>query len=995
MADQPLGMQGDDEGKSPQSQEPGIPGQSAIPPSGIPQQDWQGQGTKFDVTPSRPVPQYYGRPSRLGSPIRKFAIIGVIVVVAVLGVLFASGMLSHSLATTTTIATTTVVPVGEISSCQAINTSGSYYLSGGISQQGQGTCITIRASNVSLICNQNRITGSGPYSNATPYTYGIAVNSSGHDSINGCVVSGFSYGIYATYAPSLSLVDNNVSQNSMTDVYLSNSPNSTIDRNYMSKASSYQGALYMSGDTAGTSVRNNTILNNAQAGIYVGSAGNSFSDNYLNGSQYSFTCVPRYGFSNSSTAISNVCSGNNGCDFVTCSSNNIPLNFSEIPLSSSIRTCGSINSPGLYYLANGLNASRSMSVRPCITVNASDVSLSCNRMPITGAYIGISAASESGIQLNDCNISASQIGIEFDGVSSSNVTNSTFANGETGIQLESSRSVTLLNVTAKGYENGIYLANSTLNTVQSFNASGNTYGIYLTNSTGNVFTKGAAQNNSRMDVFATNSSAGKSYNLMQGTSCGLTDAAWATCAQHLSLSLKYYPVNGCMTIHRSGNYSLTQNILTGSSQCLDISASNVKLSCNGFSITQLNHGLNSTAVQVANVSNVSISGCALVSFTRGMTIRNAAIVNVNSSSISSSPNGISLYNVSNSSIHSNRIFGSSVAGISMISVKHTKVYSNNVTLGSAGMGIAMNASLNNSIYSNFASGDSIGLYVGQGALNNTIYNNVAQLSGSYDYACSPSTSSLMAENGGVNYGTKKSGCSWMAALEQSAPSICTAFTTPETYQFTADMAYHTGTLCYGVYSNGTTINCMGHTVLASNGGTFALFKNAKSGIIENCNLKGFTTPIVAVNSSVRVQNDTILDNVTGVPSQAAIGVSGSQNAELLYNNITTVSTGVALHNVSGGEVLGNLVSSVYDAYDFYNVSALNVQSNTAHSLKGAGMAFSGSVGDTLASNHLSGFTYGLACIGSSAGSTAMVDGGQNICSLQAGCSWLSSSLQTC
>ncbi|MCL5100311.1 MAG: right-handed parallel beta-helix repeat-containing protein [Candidatus Marsarchaeota archaeon] len=993
MADQPFDMQSGDAGKEPQMPDPGIPGQEAVSTPGIPQQDWQSQGTKFDVTPSRPVqPQYY-KPARFGPPVRNIAIIGVIVVVAVIGVLFASGVLTHR-TVTTTIATTTAMPVGAISSCQAINASGSYYLSGDVSSHGSGACITIKASDVSLICNQNRITGSGPYGNSTPYTYGIAVNGS-DDTISGCVVSAFSYGIYATYAPSLTLTRNNVSQNAMADVYLYNSPNSTLSMNYLSKAPSYQGALYMSGDTAGTSVYNNTITNNTQSGIYIDSSGNSFKDNYINGSQYSFTCVPVYGFPNSSTALSNTCYNNNGCDFATCMGTNMPLNFSAISLGSSIRTCGSINSPGLYSLENGLNASRSLSVQPCITVNASNVELSCNRMPITGAYIGISAASESGIQLSDCNISDSQIGIAFDNVVHSNVTNSTLATGSTGVLIQKSRDNTLLGLKATGYASGIYLSNSTLNTVQSFNASGNTYGIYLANSTGNVFTRGVAQNNSRMDVFATNSSAGQNYNLMQGTSCGLTDAAWATCAQHYSPLLKYYPVNGCMIVSRSGNYTLTSNVLTGSPECLGITANDVRFSCNGFSITQLKPSINSTAFQIANVNNVSLSNCTIVSFTRGITVRNATGVHVNSSRISSSPTGISLYRVSNSSVHGNRISSSSVAGISMLSVSNTSIYSNNVTQGSPGIGITMNASLNNDVYSNFMSGDSMGMYFGQGSLNNTVSNNMVQLSGTYDYACSPSASSLEAENGGVNYGTKKSGCSWLAAITQPVMSICTAFTSPTTYQFTSDMEYSTGTLCYGIYSNDTTINCMGHTVLAENGGTFALFKNVKSGTIENCNLKGFTKPIVAINSSVTVQNNTIFSNATGAPSQASISISNSQGADVLYNNITTESTGVALYNVSGNELRGNYVDSTYDAYDLSNATGINVQANTAHSLKGAGLVFSGSMGDTLENNFLYGFTYGLACIGSSSGSTSIVDNGQNTCSLQAGCSWLKASLSTC
>ena len=974
---------------------------------GMPEQSQFSQGgMKINVTPHSPVQPASATARQKQGPrrqinVRALAVVAAIIVIVVAGVL----VVPHLLAKPPTTVTTTTIPVSNVSalsSCQNIDQPGSYYLSGSIqAPKVSGSCITINANNVALICNQDSITGHGPFSNTTPYSYGIYVNGTSHDTISSCVVNSFSYGVYARNAPSLTIVQSNVSQNAMSDIFLESSPNATIGSDYLSKASSSEGALHLAGGSSGANVYNNTIVQNVFAGIYLNSTRNDFTKNYINSTPASFQCLGSAGFLNSSHAVLNTCDNNFGCDFLKCRIENVPLNFSQIKLTSQIRTCGAIDEPGIYSIKNALSLNeytpglvQNYTV-PCITISASDVMLNCNGYPISGAQIGISATSQSNLTLNDCRVRASAVGMAFSNVKTSNVTNSIFINGTLGLSLLNSSSNAFTGLLASGLGTGIYVRNSTLNTFDSFNASDNAYGIYVNDSLGNVFNKGVAQNNSRMDVYATNDSVNASYNVMQETSCGLTDAAWAPCTQHVSPTLKYYPIDSCMVIHRSGNYTLTSSIVTGTTTCFDIRVSDVRLSCAGFSLTQLSHSSNSTAVLARNVSDVTVARCGMYYFRNGVLAINSTAVSVLNSTIQYGSTGVAFDQVLNATVAYDQVAFSSASGISMRNTYFSHVRGNNVSSGRpTGVGILLNGSMYNTVAGNLASSDYMGLYL-INSTNNTVLNNTVQLSGSYDYYCDAPSSGLAADNGGINYGVAKHGCLWLAAIEPPSLNSCTAFLTPTTYDLSTDMVYPSANLCYGVYANSTTINCMGHTVLATNGGTFALFKNTRSGTIENCNLKGFTTPIEVVNSTVKIINNTIYSNTPGRASQAAISVDGSTDIYIASNNVTSQSSGISLRNVSGGQLLGNSAASVYAAYSLYNSSALTASSNRGESSSSYGLQLSGSPADTFTNNIFAGTLEGIACMAGSTNSTGDIDGGQNHCTSEASCAWISQSSATC
>ncbi len=969
------------------------------------------RGFKVDVTPSSPI-----QPSTLlkqtkgpGKKKDGRKILIVIPIILVILVAAASVMLNKpAVSSTTTIISTTILPVHNIttfSACMNVSKPGKYYLSKGIKTDIQrGGCINIYSDNVALVCNQNHITGSGPYSNTPPLTTGISVNGRDNVSVEGCVISNFSYGITAFNSKGLKLNENNASQNTLSQIYLSNVSSSIIKYNFLSRSSSPDGAFYITNGSQNNSVLNNTIVFNSGIGVRVNSTDNNFVNNYVQSNPIAFYCSADAGFSNSNYAESNICYNQTGCNFVTCDGINIPDNVSSITLGPRISSCGSITAPGGYGLVTGIDGNINSagethpnSLQPCISILSSGVQLNCNNHSISNTSIGIVAKGVDNVSIYNCKISKSAFGIIMNRASDVSVYNTSAEGGTMGMLLTNSSNDTLKNFNGSYNDYGMYFADSNGSSIQRFIAINNTYGVYLNDSFQNSFYNGFAFNNSRIDVYADPVAANATANFMSGTKCGLSNTYWSTCAQHVSPTLAYYPIDSCTLIKRSGNYTLTGNIDTNSTRCITVNADNIKLSCSNYTITQISPSFNSTGIYVNGRSNVSISACDTAYFRRGIAVYNSTGVYINGTSSGNQDYGILLSSSSNATVHGSSASRSGIAAIALYGTYNSRIYDNAFgNSKSSGTGIYLKNSTRNYIFNNTGSTNYIGIYLNGSSRNNTVYNNTMQLSGSADYECSNYNSNITAENNGVNYGTKKVGCYWLAGLSQSAPAVgCTLSQNPSVYTMSNDQVYTYGNTCYGIYSNYTTINCEGHTVIATHGGTFAYFVNANNTVIENCYLKGFTAPIVARNSSVEVINNTIsLGQNATLQKDAAISVSDSQNMKLEDNNISNGYYGIYAANDIYGYIRYNFANATYPYY-MEGLDFVHILANVAGKTASIGMSVIGSTGNLFSNNQFNGIKYGLSCgIGSSA-SDSNNDFGGNSCSSEYDCGWINESKATC
>ena len=975
-------------------------GWNEIPPT-------ESKGYKVNVTPSNPFEQQKPpspvpiarKASQNKFPLKYLLIALVVIFIALIAVLTL-----HKPSSTTTILTTSIRPdVYTVSACGALGKPGSYYLSSDISGNiTSGSCLYVNSSNVAVICNGKSITGSGPYSNKTPYTYAVYASGRDNVTVSGCTLSDFSYGIAAVNSTGVKAVGNKVYNNTMSGVYFSNTSYSIISGNKVSGTSSPQGALYLGYRSVGNKVLNNTILSNGNVGINIYSSGNNVSENMIDSTPNSFACHGLSGLINASSAYGNICTVNIGCDFLSCTETNYPINVSQISLGSVINSCGTINTPGNYHVASDINAKayskavgflNGSAQVPCITINAPDVHLDCESNNITNVTSGyaIYASSEPGLKIDYCRIGSSKGGIMLRNITGAVLSNISIFNSSTGIMLINSNSSKLYDVNAENGTIGLYVGFSTLDTFSTFRFTGNSYGIYVNDSIGNVYNSGVATNNSRIDLYATNNSIKSGYSLMSDTQCGLTDAEWTTCTNVAKPQLKFYPINSCSTISYEGNYSLSQNILSSSTNCITIRSSNVKLSCGPYKMSSQTRGTG-TGVSISNAKNVTIYGCDAVGFKYGYylnNVTNSSITNGSSSGDTfgvyiKGSRGIKVENISETSVGNSGIFmNSSEYGI----IKDS-------SFNSGAYGIYLYNSTRNGITGNNGTGDGIGIYLNTNSTNNTVAYNMFSGSSNYDYACSGNASGIASEYGGINYGQKISDCMWLSGISpKSGPVACNSFLSPSSYNIGTDGYYGIGALCNGVYSNSTTINCNYNTITATHGGTFAEFDNVKGGIIENCILRGFTTPIIIKNSSVKAINDRIYVNATDTSSPLlyfGMGIYSSHGFTISNVSVISNTTGFLIENSASGTISGSNSTSRQIGYYVDNTTGTLFKDDTAKS-PGIGLSMSNSTSNAFSGDSFNGSVAGALCIGTSESNSSNANSGANYCSVNSGCSWLKGS----
>ncbi len=184
------------------------------------------------------------------------------------------------------------------------------------------------------------------------------------------------------------------------------------------------------------------------------------------------------------------------------------LVFVALPLShaaTSLNSCTTISSPGVYYLTSDITDSSST----CFTISTSNVTLDCQGHVIdgtqaSGSYGIYASGSLSNITIRNCKIQEFYYGIYFyNGVHDSKIENViSNDNNDTGILLSSSSYNTLSNITANDNDNyfGIKLDHSLYNILHNIIANNNGYGgITLDYSSNNTLINVTANNNKGTD----------------------------------------------------------------------------------------------------------------------------------------------------------------------------------------------------------------------------------------------------------------------------------------------------------------------------------------------------------------------------------------------------------------------------------------------------------------------------------------------------------------
>ncbi|MGC9205101.1 MAG: right-handed parallel beta-helix repeat-containing protein [Candidatus Micrarchaeia archaeon] len=957
------------------------------------------QGPQAGPSPS---PQAGPKPTAPKSGSHMPIIFAIAIIVIVIAAAAAFMLSSHSKTTssTTSILTTTVKQptMAEITSCMDIKSPGRYYLTKNLSVSlSSGACINITSSNVELIGNSNMIKGSGPFVGIPPFTYGIEASNVRNVSITGFNITQFSYGVYFENVQDSSLRASNITKNTMSNIYLSNSSSNIFADDYAMLAASKEGGVNING--GGDNIfMNDTVSNNAYQGFVVNSTGNRFMNDTLTNNPNDFICNGVAGFSSSNLFSNTACKRSSGCSFAQCSVSNVPFNLSSIKLSNSISTCGAIIAPGRYTLDSNLyeneylNMSNPLSKSvACINILAPDVVLNCNSHRISNGGYGILLSGNFNTSISNCTAYNNTYGLYINGTFYPRISNVTLANNTYGMYVSNMNSGTAMYTKAAGNKYGMFINNTNGFTLNNFNYSDNGYGIYENTGGSDIFNNGAVLGNKYSDLYCTAASYNVTPSLFQGVSCGLTDCSWGTsCARHALPPISMYPIDSCMNITLSGTYGLTSN-MQGTPGCINIKTSNVSLECNGKSIVGTAGG---SAIVISNQSNIDISNCRISRFGTGFYVSNSSYITIQNSNISSASYGILLNNVSYSKMLDDNASMFTNAGF-MLKKVYNSVVSRDIAMNgfANASGFYISNSSKNLITFNNATANIFYGFVISNSRGNNVFNNTATSNLKSDYYCSPDSSGLYAESGGVNFGNTKVDCKWLVELNSlNLVPTCLSISSSSTLVLSQDMLYPYDNICFDVYNtktssaNGTVINCNGHTMLASNGGTLVNVANASGVEVENCYIKGFTTPITARGGSITALNNTIVN------SNVSIAITNSSYPKVMKNVMLNSSYGAILVNSKYGTIENNFAADANISYEIAGGSGFTVSNNKA--LYGnIGMYIINSTTNIFQNNTLEDMgRYGIACTGYATNNTSLnKDFGKNACSSNYGCYWLSSS----
>lgn len=262
--------------------------------------------------------------------------------------------------------------------------------------------------------------------------------------------------------------------------------------------------------------------------------------------------------------------------------------------------------------------------------------------------------------------------------------------------------------------------NSTIETIQLWT---NTTGTWHANYTNNSYT-----NNTWLNITVQGIPNGNyKWAVYCNESLGSSD--WTNTNRTFTIDTGFYTVTECSNIISRGVYNLSQN-LSSAGTCLNITAQNVTLDCNGFTI---NYSSSSAGYGIyTNLNNVTIKNCIIQQ------------TSIQSNSHAIYFNGVS---ASNGTIFNNAIYtrGSSSHGIYLYSGRNNNLSLNNITTtGDYSGGIYLNSASNNTVKENIISATGTYDYYGFYSLsstNNTLRNNRINTSTSQSYYVEGTTSS--------------------------------------------------------------------------------------------------------------------------------------------------------------------------------------------------------------------------------------------------------------
>lgn len=366
-------------------------------------------------------------------------------------------------------------------------------------------------------------------------------------------------------------------------------------------------------------------------------------------------------------------------------------------------------------------------------------------------------------------------------------------------------------------------------------------------------------------------------------------------------------VSACAELNESdGIYNLTQNVSIDGSTCFTITAPNVTLDCNGYSITGDN---SSTTYGVYSTQpNTTIKNCQISNFTYASYLTSGA---------------------SNSLITSCALYSTASAALQINAVNATVKDSNISTLSDTARTIQQVG--DNATYINVTSdGSRRGLETSIGVISLTLVG--CNLSGSYS---------------GLNLGASDANTlAYNSTITRTGSSTSTGVGSVmfvgENNNLTLSNTsiYSKYGICINALAQNASLDCQGSPITGANtSSSYGVYSNQANTTIQNCNISNFATGIYLAGD--KADDATITDNTINLTYSSScsgisngpcngIYVNGGDNATIARNNVSTYQYGINIYsNANDNRVLNNSVTVANGNGITVRTSSTNLVDNNA------------------------------------------------------------------
>ena len=184
-------------------------------------------------------------------------------------------------------------------------------------------------------------------------------------------------------------------------------------------------------------------------------------------------------------------------------------------------------------------------------------------------------------------------------------------------------------------------------------------------------------------------------------------------------------IDECGTLSSAGEtYILNSSIeQPNSANCLSITADNITLDCDGYSITKTGATSNFGITLTSN--NTTVQKCNIINFYYGIKSANSINNNILNNSLLNCSYSLRFDNVNYTNIYNNIISNSNIYSILLMNTYYCNV-SNNLIQNSTNNGIHLSTNtINNTVNDNIIIfGENIGLFIYWNARNNSLNNNI-------------------------------------------------------------------------------------------------------------------------------------------------------------------------------------------------------------------------------------------------------------------------------